>query len=89
MSDLIPICCFCFRVRDDKDAEVGKGPWVDLRTYAGERQLPLSHGFLFTHGYCPDCVAHFDERMAAYRPKSVWESLKEGGYRLLAETARR
>jgi hypothetical protein len=34
--------------------------------------LPLSHGFAFSHGYCPDCVAHFDERMAAYRPRSIW-----------------
>ena len=29
-------------------------------------QLPLNHRFVFSHGYCPDCVAYFDERMAAY-----------------------
>ncbi len=53
-----------------------RGPWVDLNTYAVRRQLPLSHRFVFSHGYCPDCVAHFDERMAAYRPTTVWESLR-------------
>ena len=86
MDDFVPICCFCFKVRDDKNMEVGKGPWVDLNAYALSRQLPLSHGFVFTHGYCPDCVAHFDERMAAYRPTTVWESLREAGRRLIAGT---
>jgi hypothetical protein len=66
--------------------ETGKGPWVDLNTYANSRQLPLSHGFVFSHGYCPDCVAHFDERMAAYRPTTVWESLREAGRRFIAGT---
>lgn len=75
MDDCIPICCFCSKVRDDTGLEAGKGPWVDLNTYAFSRQLPLSHEFVFTHGYCPDCVAHFDERMAAYRPPTIWASL--------------
>ena len=88
MDDFVPICCFCFKVRDDQNMEVGKGPWVDLNTYAISRQLPLSHGFVFTHGYCPDCVAHFDERMAAYRPTTVWGSLREAGRRLFAGTCR-
>lgn len=82
MDDLVPICCFCSRVRDDKNMEVGKGPWVDLKAYAISRQFPLSHRFAFSHGYCPDCVAHFDERMAAYRPTTVWKSLREAGRRL-------
>jgi hypothetical protein len=64
--------------------EVGKGPWVDLNTFAISRQLPLSHGFVFSHGYCPDCVAHFDERMAAYRSTTARESLREAGHRLMA-----
>jgi hypothetical protein len=89
MDDFIPICCFCSKVRDDKNMEVGKGPWIDLNTYAGNRQLPLNHRFVFTHGYCPDCVAHFDERLAAYRPTTVWESLKEAGRRLSVEAGGR
>jgi len=66
--------------------EVGKGPWVDLNTYAISRQLPLSHGFVFTHSYCPDCVAHYYERMATYRPTTAWESLREAGRRPIAGT---
>ena len=64
--------------------EVGNGPWVDLSTYAISWQLPLNHGFVFTHGYCPDCIAHFDERMAAYCPTTVYESLREAERRLFA-----
>jgi hypothetical protein len=71
MDDFVPVCCFCLKVRDDRNMEVGGGPWVDLSTYAISRQLPLSHRFIFTHGYCPECVAHFDERMAAYRPTTA------------------
>jgi hypothetical protein len=85
VDDVVPICCFCSKVRDDTNMEVGKGPWIDLNTYAISRQLPLGQRFVFTHGYCPDCVAHFDERMAAYRPTTVWESLREAGRRLFVE----
>jgi hypothetical protein len=71
MGDFLPICCFCLKVRDDTNMEVGKGLWVDLNTYALSRQLPLSHEFVFTHGYCPDCITHYHERMSAYCLSSV------------------
>src|SRR5580765_1575554 len=84
MDDFVPICCFCSKVRDDKNMEAGGGPWVELNTYAVRRQVPFSHRFVFSHGYCPDCVAHFDERMVAYRSTTVWESLREAAPRLIA-----
>ena len=84
-DDFVPICCFCLRVRDEKNMEGGTGSWVELKSYAFSRQLPLNHRFVFTHGYCPECVAHFDERMAAYRPTTVGGSLKETGQRLFTE----
>jgi len=89
MDEVVPICCFCSKVRDDTNMEAGGGPWVELRTYAVRRQLPLSHRFDFSHGYCPDCVVHFEERMAAYRPTNVWESLREAGRRLFVQTDER
>ena len=84
MDEFVPICCFCSKVRDDGNTATGKGPWMDLPTYAKSRQLPLSHRFVFSHGYCPDCVAHFDERMAAYRSTTAWESLREAARCLIA-----
>ena len=71
MENIVPICCFCFKVRDDTNRG-DKGPWVDLNTYAISRQVPPSHGFVFSHAYCPVCGAHFHEHMAAYRPTPVW-----------------
>ena len=84
MEDFIPICCFCSMVRDDRNTEAGRGPWINLSTYASSRQLPLSHRFVFTHGYCPDCVAHFEERMAAYHRTTAGKSLREAARRLIA-----
>ena len=83
MDDLVPICCFCSKVRDDRNTAAGKGPWMHLDTYAKSRQLPLSHRFVYSHGYCPDCVAHFDERMAAYRSTTAWDSLRAAARRLI------
>jgi hypothetical protein len=83
VDDLVPICCFCSKVRDDRKTKAGKGPWIDLHTYAESRQVPLSHRFVFSHGYCPDCVAHFDERMAAYRASTAWDSLRDAARRLI------
>jgi hypothetical protein len=87
MDDLVPICCLCFKVRDDKGVEVGQGPWVDLKTYAVSRQLPLSHGFLFSHTYCSDCVPQFNESMAPYRPTNVFGSLRDIVQRLSGLTS--
>jgi len=84
VDEFVPTCCFCCMVRDDRNTAAGKGPWMNLTTYARSRQLPLSHRFVFSHGYCPDCVAHFDERMAAYRRTAVWKSLRETARRLIA-----
>jgi len=75
VDDLVPICCFCSKVRDDTNEEAGTGPWMNLSTFVIRRKLPLNHGFVFTHGYCPDCVAQYDERLAAYRSNPVWASL--------------
>jgi hypothetical protein len=46
--------------------------------------LLISHRFVFSHGYCPDCVAHYEERMATHRSTTAWESLREAGRRLIA-----
>ena len=92
MDDFVPICCFCSKVRDDRIVKTGIGQWVDLSIYAISRKLPSNHGFVFSHGYCPDCVAHYDERLAAYRSTPVWaslNSLEEAGRRLMTRTGRR
>ena len=44
LQGLLPICCYCKKVRDDKDY------WQDVETYFSERS-----DLLFSHGYCPAC----------------------------------
>lgn len=54
MHVLVPICCFCEKVRDDDGTEVGQGRWVDLKTYHAMRHL-LPEEVWFSHTCCPDC----------------------------------
>jgi len=84
MDEFVPICCFCSIVRDDRHTESGKGPGMNLSTYPRSRQLPLSHRFIFSHGFCPECLVHYEGRMAVYRRTTVWGSLIETACRLVA-----
>jgi hypothetical protein len=67
---------------DDPNIEVDKGLWVDLNIYALTRQLSFSQEFVFTHGYCPDCVTHYQERMSAYRLPNVEEQCNAERFKL-------
>jgi sigma-B regulation protein RsbU (phosphoserine phosphatase) len=46
LAELIPICGWCQKVRDDNDY------WERVETYIGKRT-----GATFTHGLCPECFA--------------------------------
>jgi DNA-binding response OmpR family regulator len=45
LRDLIPICCHCKKIRNDR------GYWQQLEAYFEEHSLAE-----FTHGICPDCI---------------------------------
>lgn len=45
LEDLLPICMYCKRVRDDQDY------WHQIESYFHEHT-----GTDFTHGICPDCL---------------------------------
>jgi DNA-binding response OmpR family regulator len=46
LQGLLPICCYCKRVRDDNNY------WQEVENYVSHRS-----GTMFTHGVCPDCRA--------------------------------
>jgi DNA-binding response OmpR family regulator len=52
LKELIPICMFCKRVRDDTDY------WDQVETY-----IHTHTGSQFSHGICPDC---FTKKMGEY-----------------------
>jgi hypothetical protein len=44
LGEMIPICCHCKKIRNDK------GFWQQLESYCLEHSIAE-----FTHGLCPDC----------------------------------
>ncbi len=48
LSDLLPMCAWCKKVRDDK------GYWADVASFFTKRK-----GIRWTHGMCPECEKAF------------------------------
>jgi CheY-like chemotaxis protein len=51
-EDFLPVCCYCKKIRDDRQGEEGKGSWYNLEDY-----LKILKGVSVSHGCCPDCLA--------------------------------
>ncbi len=47
---ILPVCCYCKKIRDDQQGEHGKGNWYNLEEY-----LYTAKGVSVSHGCCPDC----------------------------------
>lgn len=47
LQGLLPICCYCKKIRDDQNY------WHEVENYIGARS-----GTVFSHGICPDCREH-------------------------------
>lgn len=54
LSGLLPICCVCKKVRDDKNY------WQQVESYIVQRTDAK-----FSHGYCPDCFKKATAEIAA------------------------
>ena len=59
LSELLPICAWCGKVRDDA------GYWQRLDHYLTSRS-----GTTFTHGICPECLARVSEDLPADAPQA-------------------
>ena len=58
LSGMLPICCRCKKIRDDR------GYWQQIEDYV--RQHSEAD---FTHGYCPECAkAALEEASGDFRP---------------------
>ena len=56
LKGLLPICCSCKRIRDDK------GYWTQLESYIDEHSEAR-----FTHGYCPECALATSKEIEGWR----------------------
>lgn len=67
LESLIPICCYCKKVRHDGDL------WEQIEQYVNERT-----GADFTHSICPKCMdTHVRPQMESYR-KGLADRLTRG-----------
>jgi DNA-binding response OmpR family regulator len=51
-ENFLPVCCYCKKIRDDRQGEYGKGNWYSLEDYFSKTK-----GVDVSHGICPDCYA--------------------------------
>jgi sigma-B regulation protein RsbU (phosphoserine phosphatase) len=65
LNELLPICMYCKRIRDDQDY------WQQVETY-----IHSHTGSNFSHGICPDC---FTKEMQTHPRRSGLRVAPEGG----------
>ncbi len=56
LEGMIPICCYCKKIRDDKDY------WEEVEEYVQNRSNAV-----FSHGICPACMKKYIEPMLSQR----------------------
>jgi sensor domain CHASE-containing protein len=69
LEGLLPICCYCKRVRDDS------GYWNQIDTYL-RRHTKAS----LSHSYCPECAVKFYEECGIDVPEKVKAEMEAGNY---------
>lgn len=48
---ILPMCCVCKKIRDDRHSEAGKGKWVSVEQFIHDKA-----NLEITSSYCPDCA---------------------------------
>ena len=65
---LLPMCCVCKKIRDDRHTEPGKGQWVEVEQFIHDKaKLDI------TSSYCPDCA---QQTMEAFSNRKSGQSQK-------------
>jgi DNA-binding NtrC family response regulator len=60
---ILPMCCVCKKIRDDRHTEAGKGKWVSVEQFIHDKaKLDI------TSSYCPDCA---QKTMRAFASKKA------------------
>lgn len=56
LEDILPVCMYCQKIRDDSDSMPGKGPWMRMEEF-----LYRKSGTAVSHGCCPECFEKFKD----------------------------
>ena len=55
-EDILPVCCVCKRIRDDRGREHGTGQWMSMEKYIHDKAKMNIKSI-----YCPACAEEFNE----------------------------
>jgi DNA-binding NtrC family response regulator len=67
-QNILPMCCVCKKIRDDRQTEPGKGEWVSVEQFIHEKaKLDI------TSSYCPECA---QQTMDAFTNKKANRTTK-------------
>ncbi len=64
MKQLVAMCCFCEKVRDDVGTEPGMGIWQEFKIYMAKYMLKPRE-VMFSHTYCPGCLSYYRDFLAS------------------------
>lgn len=67
LKPILPVCCFCDKVRDDTRSATTQGLWQDLQIYLVLRKL-RPEDIVFAYTCCRDCLKD-DPRAIAFRTR--------------------
>lgn len=59
---VLPACCVCGLIRDDRRSVPSQTTWITLKEYRHAYHMQ-SKELLFTHTFCPDCLAQIRARL--------------------------
>jgi YesN/AraC family two-component response regulator len=59
---ILPMCCVCKKIRDDRNTEPGKGEWVAVEQFIHERA-----NLDITSSYCPQCARQTMDAFANHK----------------------
>jgi YesN/AraC family two-component response regulator len=65
---ILPMCCVCKKIRDDRNAEPGKGQWVEVEQFIHDKA-----NLDITSSYCPECAK---ETMQAFTNNKTTQTKK-------------
>lgn len=78
IKPILPVCCFCQKIRDDTGTEVGQGIWQDLQVYLVARKL-RSEDISFSHTYCRACLKDDPRAIALTHSEEPRSSVRDNG----------
>ena len=55
-ENILPICSFCKKIRDDANVLPGTGQWVPVEEYIAKKS-----GVMVSHGCCPACYEKYQQ----------------------------